>query len=923
MVYPGHRTRIVARIFEGLILILLTSLSFSTILPVQPQTTTSATEKRVTDPINNGTVSSPQEVGAYSLHGFNLPKTVVSSLTSIIDDGGVRQSSSQNLTLYNLALSMRLLGGPLPHDELLGPRGETLSAWSFWNVAVKVPGQSVPLLPMSNNFTLLGTNSSGTYVQRTMHVASGLYSGDFEIIYRASSTGPLKWDLAFSPNVSGNYQLIYNWSNLTSESLLRAEARSLSVRYFPRNYTLTWSDVPSRFNLTTVLSSTKFSLMINLGSVTAGSRVEIDPTIASGLATNLATAYTFQRRVFFDSQNGYYFAFYFDGYTDQLSSSPDGVHWSKQSMPSGWPSYTGDTLSVLNVGQQVFVAGGDYGGSSQGGVPATISAAVYFAQGSVSGPSINWQPTQTVSSFTLNSSGFSFLSAGYRYVNIALSSKGNLTVSYNVYQVELYNQPGCGTVRFSNSTLVVLYEGSLTPHSLTLQTLGGTSDCSHSLPDFSQTNQDRSILVPSDSNGKVEIIYQYEGTNAAPSLMTTWYDGKSQGPTTTLQSSVPDNDQFSAAQDTNYGIHLVYAMSDGTASYAYQESVISKFGSPIPSIFGRVVSYPTVTLDYSTNDIYVLSLASGPNGYSVILKSKSLFQNWSDQVASYPITGRKSSAYLTSNTLSTSATNASQIAIVWSEGSGPQNVTFASIPIETGWSPYSPPGDPWDGNGLAPYGQYFRNLGESVSPSTGMLTVQQTDMSVSGRGLNLDLTRVYAEPRVFLNGTLGYENYPWAPLGNGWQLNFPWMENKASPAYIHLWDGQGYRIPSSFWNTAIAAFENHQGENFLMTRNGTGILPVHSTGQRLCLRPFKFKSSQIHIRPHREHDTVRIFYQQYDPEYNRYCASRLPILLFWRRSCEHQRNIHSWFSARNRIQVQWTRSLDGLRSCRQDYQLHL
>ena len=61
--------------------------------------------------------------------------------------------------------------------------------------------------------------------------------------------------------------------------------------------------------------------------------------------------------------------------------------------------------------------------------------------------------------------------------------------------------------------------------------------------------------------------------------------------------------------------------------------------------------------------------------------------------------------------------------------------------------------------GLAPYGQYFANLGEYVSPSTGMLTIKQTDLSVPGRGLSLDLARVYTEPGSFLNGNpFNYES---------------------------------------------------------------------------------------------------------------------------------------------------------------------
>src|SRR5207245_2466452 len=114
---------------------------------------------------------------------------------------------------------------------------------------------------------------------------------------------------------------------------------------------------------------------------------------------------------------------------------------------------------------------------------------------------------------------------------------------------------------------------------------------------------------------------------------------------------------------------------------------------------------------------------------------------------------------LGSNFASASATNSSQVAVVWTEANW--NIVFATIPIQTVWSPYAAPSDPWNGEGVAPYGQYFSNMGEYVSPSTGLLTIRQADLSVPGRGFDLEITRVYTEPYSFLNGVpYNYENYP-------------------------------------------------------------------------------------------------------------------------------------------------------------------
>ncbi|TMI24936.1 hypothetical protein E6H36_07680 [Candidatus Bathyarchaeota archaeon] len=165
----------------------------------------------------------------------------------------------------------------------------------------------------------------------------------------------------------------------------------------------------------------------------------------------------------------------------------------------------------------------------------------------------------------------------------------------------------------------------------------------------------------------------------------------------------------------------------------------------------------------------------------------------------------------------------------WTEGQGPYNVSFASIPIQTAWSPFSSPADPWNRNGLAPYGQYFSNLNEYVSASTGFLTVRQTDLTVPGRSLNLEITRVYIEPSTFTGIPMPI-SYPWAPLGYAWQLNFPWMMNSSAPPFIQLWNGEGYGIPSAFWSGSSGYIENHQGESFSLTRNSTGIFLYTKTG---------------------------------------------------------------------------------------------
>src|SRR5439155_231216 len=210
--------------------------------------------------------------------------------------------------------------------------------------------------------------------------------------------------------------------------------------------------------------------------------------------------------------------------------------------------------------------------------------------------------------------------------------------------------------------------------------------------------------------------------------------------------------QFSAVADSSYGSHVVFQDgADGNVTYAYlvagasswsYSKAIFQLCSPLyPKCLD---SDPTITVDHSTNDVYVAAALTLPQGSSgpppsIIMIHKGLAQNWRD--------------------------------MSWS--------TVAS----------------------------------NFQP------------------LNLDITMIYTEPYSFLNGgPYNFDSYTWAQLGNGWQLNLPWMTRSNGPLFIHLWNGEGYTIPASFWNGNSGAFENHQGEQFRMERNSTDIVLYDKTG---------------------------------------------------------------------------------------------
>ena len=872
---PGRRARRTATIFLSLFVILITLVgSISPVLPnivaAFARSSSSTPSPACTPSLSNSTSTTicsgsssltsnpsstitPNSATAGPVPDLTLPRTVTSSLGGLINAGGVVQASPQNLTLYNSDTALRLLGGALPHDELIGVGQRTLSSWSFWGIEVLDGGTWKPLSPKSSNFTILGTNTTGSYVTRTMQVSNGLYSGTFVITYKATSAGPLEWDLDFTPTTNGRFILAYQWQNITSTHRLLSTSRQLQVQYETTNYTFDWQDVRSSFKTTASILGTSFLFSIALGSVSAGSTARIDPSLVGSSPYSTATSGTYQRKVFYEPRSARYWAFYGADCIGmqsglQYTSSTDGITWSSPtSTPGsgycGWQP-AGDTYDVYNSGTAVVIAWGTLGDSPNPtsncfgmGYPFCIN----YVVGNITGSQITWGTWWSPVVGNFNHCDVFFdqqCKRGTRYVSATATSTGKLAFSFNAFANTTTSYSSCGYTGhpYTESDVEVAFFDSGSPNNVwTLSTVMSNSLCVNpGQSGVDVSDQDRSIVLPADSQGGVRVIYQScSGCGGNPSLHSEWANFQgSTGSDETIAPSVMNTDEFSAVNDPTFGMHVAYRTTDGKVAYEYRSATGSLWSPPSLNLFGGVVNYPTISVDYSTNDLYIAGIATGSPTSSIVMKSKSLSQNWTDVSPVYPVMGRKNPAFLTSNAISASYTNASQILLLWTEGpgtSGSYNVTFAYVPIQTVWSPYAAPTDPWDNNGISPYGQYFANLGESVSPMTGMLTVVQTDLSIPGRGIDLSISHAYIEPYSFLNNQpYLYERYPWAPMGDGWQLNFPWMNNTNAPLYIHLWNGEAYRIPSSFWKGPIANFENHQGDNFRLVRNTDNTIVLYT-----------------------------------------------------------------------------------------------
>ena len=118
--------------------------------------------------------------------------------------------------------------------------------------------------------------------------------------------------------------------------------------------------------------------------------------------------------------------------------------------------------------------------------------------------------------------------------------------------------------------------------------------------------------------------------------------------------------------------------------------------------------------------------------------------------------------------------NNGTFAAMWTSEGSPDEVRFVALPVFVDPAIASP--DSWSRPGLSPYESYFAGLSEYVSPGNGRLGVSQQDLSLPGRGIDLDIGRVYTTPYAFDGSSpFQYDNYTLTNLGYGWSLNFPWL----------------------------------------------------------------------------------------------------------------------------------------------------
>ncbi len=493
-------------------------------------------------------------------------------------------------------------------------------------------------------------------------------------------------------------------------------------------------------------------------------RAVIDPTIVANPTTDDATSSCFQRKTF--AYGGYYWLFYNSGTMICYKRSADGITWSSEfQLPSGYANITEDGFDVAFCEGKVAVTWLSRDPTYQ---------YLYFENGTVMGSKIIWNTRSTVASR---------YAYPYWAPTVAIASDGAFWVSS-----ALYGGPRTFCVFRS-------YTGTSFTYMLSDYIINGmyaTEPFNTILP---VSNGDVALLETVYDPGCTSVRWRY--WSAVSGGWSSAYCRDIDLVEATMQT------KYSAIADSSGTIHIAYI--DNTNNFLRYAKLWRGQNSTSQTALVDALCYtPTISRD-AGGTLHVFYVASG---FVRHMQKTDDLSPWStpESIMATGSTGIVDS-------LTSWYSPVDKHALAWTEDDTTDRVKFGSIPL-----PFGSPGaatEPWDREGLTPYGTYFSSLGEIVSPGSGQLTVTQQDVSVGGRnGLDLSISRIYMQPKYIrtIDGKpYMSQTYPNCNLGPGWGLDLPWMNS----TYVSL--PGGHRFVIAWGNTGEeSVFENHDGLHFAL-----------------------------------------------------------------------------------------------------------
>ena len=501
----------------------------------------------------------------------------------------------------------------------------------------------------------------------------------------------------------------------------------------------------------------------------------IDPTVVGDVPNVNATGFACQRKMFW--YDGIYWLFYNSGTAICYRYSADGITWSGQvSLPQGTTPHPECGFDVAFRDGNLMVGWCD------------SSLTVYVKKGTVIGTTIQWIDRALIDKC---------YDANYYILKTPVS----VAIGDGVYWVAYYCDGGgvsyctrvwksatCEEDSFHLSWTVPPWNDLYSHWNIVLLPLARGSVA------LLETGYSPS----GHQNQYIRISYYLPETNGWAGPYP--YDiGMFSG-----YSPIYNAGQFSAVASSDGAVHIAYV---GTDKYVRYVAIGLDGSHPISNI-GRGYS-PTISLD--ANNLLHISYFNEETSETLVQHYQKYANSGSWSGGTLCSCGDLFEVFLDQLTSWVSPINS--LALAWTNYffDGSCSISYASIPLPFGTSGYS--SDPWDRDGLSPYGTYFAMNGQYISPGSGQLTLVQNDVSITGRGgLDLGVSRIYQQPKYFMHNTpYDYKAFPSCNMGRFWSLDLPWMDDR----YVYLANGQRFVIQ---WGNEGDAkeFVNHDGVHFVL-----------------------------------------------------------------------------------------------------------
>jgi len=668
------------------------------------------------------------------------------------------------------------------NDSTIPKNGQVLSADSnFLEVRYSLVSQTdtsmiVATMEVSVNFSIAGPPKMTARV-----IDADISFSDAQVIWSVFPSAAMNWTGYAGNFVNQGVPLAYcsyQAATIPGQSV-RLAMTSASEETIPDDFMINWSD--EREGLLSIDSAkmlsgdTGYAVDIAFGR----GKTVIDPYIAASGDGSIKTA-SYQRHTFW--YDGYYWVFYplTNGIGYKISS--DGIRWSDTAytVPGGTALNPACGFDVAMRGGKVAVAWKDAGLQH-----------VYFQRGTILfSNTIVWDARINVAdSSTLVGDPISTaIGSDYGYwIAVHTSDYGGhqpyaiVTVFRSTNGVDFsqsWNFDALSLGRQTYDVVLPLWNGNVT-----LVEADG-----HSIIGWRYFSSTSGTWTPSPGDNP-----WWEDISLAPGDQTNGY---------------------SAVASPDGTVYVAYPAYGGTLNLA----VLRTYGScGIGLILPQSVSCPSICLD-TDGILHVF--------YEVSSTAIGHLESWAP-LSGGSVTWVAEETILSCGGIIQGITSSPApvrfLGLTWMEGA---NVVFASAPLPFGSS--GAPSNPWNRDGLSPYGTYFSTASDYVAPGSGMLTLRDTDASIPSRGgLDLEVSRLYIQPRYFNASGIpwsGYSdpsNYPEGPtdhsmfpalgLGQGWGLDLPWLDD----TYVGLPGGQRYVVAWGNYGNA-SEFENHYGEPFIL-----------------------------------------------------------------------------------------------------------